>query len=139
AGVADFRLPTLDGRTLGPADFPGQVVVLEFWATWCAPCHVQARILEEIHREYAGEGVQILGVNVGEQEEVVRAFAARNPYPYPVLLDPAEQVSRDLRVIAFPTLLVLDQQREPIWFHSGITSPQQLRELLAGVGIAAAT
>ncbi|MEO1086692.1 MAG: TlpA disulfide reductase family protein, partial [Acidobacteriota bacterium] len=52
----NFRLASLDGQTLGPPDYLGDVVVVELWASWCGPCRIQARFLEELHKEYDGKG-----------------------------------------------------------------------------------
>ena len=56
----DFRLASLDGGAIGPQDYSGEVVIVELWATWCGPCRLQARFLEELHRELEGKGVRFL-------------------------------------------------------------------------------
>ncbi|HEX9941043.1 MAG TPA: TlpA disulfide reductase family protein [Thermoanaerobaculia bacterium] len=127
---ADFRLQTVDGRTLGPKDFPGQVVVVDFWATWCGPCHLQAQILEPIYRDFKGRGVQFLAANVGEEPETVKKFLQKKPFPYPVLLDPKDSVASSLGVYALPTLLVVDKQGRIAYFQSGIADGDTLREVI---------
>jgi thiol-disulfide isomerase/thioredoxin len=130
----DFRLPSLDGRRLGPADFRGQVTVLDFWATWCGPCHVQAEILQALHEEYAGRRLQILAVDSGEDEATVRSFLADRPLPYPVLLDEDEVVSNRLRVLGLPTLVVLDRAGAVVYAEPGIVPPKRLREIVDRAG-----
>jgi thiol-disulfide isomerase/thioredoxin len=105
----DFELPTLDGGRLGPADHDG-VVVVEFWATWCGPCHMQAATLEELAPELTKRGATVLSVNVGEDIELEREHIAANPTRWAVLLDRDEKVSRDLGVAALPTLVVVDAE-----------------------------
>jgi len=129
-----FRLPTLDGRELGPADFKGKVVVADFWATWCGPCHLQADILHKLHAQYSKDDVQFLAIDVGEDEKTVRAFTAKRPFPYPVLLDEEEEVSGDLRVAGFPTLLILNRKGEVSYLRAGIVPEKRLRELLTLAG-----
>jgi cytochrome c biogenesis protein CcmG, thiol:disulfide interchange protein DsbE len=131
----DFRLKTVDGRTLGPKDFPGQVVVVDFWATWCLPCHVQARILEPLHRDFKGKGVQFLAANVGEEESTVRSFLKDKPFPYPVLLDPEDKVSAKLGVVALPTLIVIDKQGKVALFHPGLADAATLRKIFKQAGV----
>jgi thiol-disulfide isomerase/thioredoxin len=136
-GPADlsFRLKTVDGRTIGPKDYEGQVVVVDFWATWCMPCHVQTRILEPIHRDYKGKGVQFLAANVGEDEPTVRSFLKNKPVPYPVLLDPEDKVSSKLGVVALPTLIIIDKKGKVAFFHTGVADGATVRKILKQAGV----
>jgi cytochrome c biogenesis protein CcmG, thiol:disulfide interchange protein DsbE len=132
---AGFRLPTIDGRKLGPGDFKGKVVVADFWATWCGPCYMQADILHRLHAQYPAKDVQFLAIDVGEDEKTVRAFLAKRPIPYPVLLDEDQRVSGDLGVVGFPTLLIVDKKGEVSYLRTGIVPDKRLRELLAQAGV----
>ena len=131
----DFKLKTLDGRKLGPTDFKGQVVVVDFWATWCGPCHIQARILEPIHQDYKGKGVQFLAANVGEDEATVRGFVKDRPFPYPVLLDAESAVSGKLGVVALPTLMVIDKKGKISFLQAGVVDGPALRKVLKEAGV----
>jgi thiol-disulfide isomerase/thioredoxin len=129
-----FQLPTVDGRSLGPKSFPGQVVVVDFWATWCMPCRLQAQILEPVYRDYKGRGVQFLAANVGEEPDEVRKFLKATPFPYPVLLDPKQATADKLGVTALPTLLVIDKQGRMAYFQPGIADGDTLRGILKKAG-----
>jgi thiol-disulfide isomerase/thioredoxin len=131
----EFRLKSLDGRKLGPTDFPGQVVVVDFWATWCGPCRIQARILEPIHHDYEGKGVQFLAANVGEDEATVQGFVKSKPFPYPVLLDPESQVSSSFGIYALPTLMVVDKKGNIALLKSGVVDGPTLRQALKDAGV----
>ena len=129
----DFLFKTLEGKPLGPKDFRGQVVVVDFWATWCGPCHIQTKILEPIVHDYQGKGVQFLAANVGEDTETVRAFLKRRPIPYTVLMDP-EDVAGELGVMALPTLMVIDKKGQVSYFEPGLADGQTIREALRQAG-----
>jgi len=130
---ADFRLKTLDGRTLGPKDFRGKVVVVDFWATWCVPCHVQTGILAPIHKEHGGKGLQILAANVGEEAATVRKFLEKKPLPYPVLMDPGE-VSAELGVMALPAVMIIDKKGQVSFFQQGLVDDSTLRRAIKQAG-----
>lgn len=125
----DFRLATLEGEAVGPPDFAGKTVLLDFWATWCIPCHAQAEVLKEIHPKVDGK-VQFLAVDVGEEETQVRGFVERKPFPYPVLLDTESEVADSLGVYSLPTLMVIDPEGQVRYFEAGVVSEGELCQIL---------
>ncbi|HEV7667605.1 MAG TPA: TlpA disulfide reductase family protein [Thermoanaerobaculia bacterium] len=135
AAATKFRLKSLDGgKPLGPADFPGRVVIVDFWATWCGPCQIQARILDSLSKSYQGKKVQFLAANVGETLETVQSFVKTKPFPYPVLLDP-DGVSDDLGVFALPTLLIIDAKGKVAYFEPGIADADMIKKILRQSGV----
>ena len=135
---ADFRLAALDGGEISPLDYEGEVVLVDFWATWCGPCHKQADILEEIYADVQGDGVRFLAVNLGEDLETVTNFVAEDPYPYPVLLDPEDRLTYDFGIYGLPTLMVVDTEGKVSYFETGILDKRavlaELRKAGADVG-----
>ncbi len=131
-----FKLPKLTGgQSLGPSSFPGQVVVVDFWATWCGPCHVQGRILEDVAKDYHGKGVRFLAADVGEEAPAVESFLKTTPMTYAdVLLDP-KNVSDQLGIYALPTLLVVNKKGVVSYFQPGISDGDTIRRLLKEAGV----
>ena len=86
--AADWQLEGLDGRTYAMAKLKGKAVLLNFWATWCAPCRIETKWLVELHRQYHARGLQIIGISMDEASDdaEVARFAARYEIPYPILL-----------------------------------------------------
>ncbi len=130
SALADFQLPTLGGKSVGPADYQGKVILVDFWATWCGPCRLQAEILEPLYRELHSEGVQFLAVDSGEQAEVVRQFVRQRPFLYPVLLDSDSRVSDRLQIDAFPTLMIFGKSGSLVYFAPGVVDGPTLEKLL---------
>ena len=90
----DFALHDLDGRTVRLSDYRGKVVLVNFWATWCAPCTAEAPHLQRLYEAYRARGLEILGVSMDGPESVanVRAHVARLGLAYPILLDEETRV-----------------------------------------------
>ena len=129
----DFRLASLEGGIVSPADFAGDIVVIEFWATWCGPCRLQARFLEELEAEFT-DSVQFLAINVGEDEATVQEFVAATPFPYPVLLDPEDSLSARYQIYGLPTVMIVNRQGAISYLETGVRDVPTLRQALMDAG-----
>jgi thiol-disulfide isomerase/thioredoxin len=111
---------TLDGRPLSLADLTGasggggNVVVVNFWASWCAPCRGEAPALQKLYQEHKGKGVEFVGIDIKDSgKEAARAFERTFKVGYPSIYDPDGQVTLAFRVIppsAVPSTLILDRR-----------------------------
>lgn len=128
--LTDFRLPALSGGSLGPEDYSGRVLLVEFWATWCSPCHAQAKILATLHDDLNGKDVEFLAVNVGEDEETVLDFVEDRPFPYPVVLDSLGTLADAAQIYALPTVVILDRNGEVVFLEPGVTSRRKLLSVI---------
>lgn len=88
---ADFSLTDYDGKTYRLADLKGKAVMIDFWATWCAPCREAIPTLEKIHREYREKGLVVLGID-DEPAKAIESFATKNGITYTTLLDADRKV-----------------------------------------------
>lgn len=92
------------------ADYRGQVVLLNFWASWCAPCVIEMPAMQRLQQAMAGKPFSILAVNVAEAPARVWNFAARLGLRFPLLLDPRGQTTSDWQVVVYPTSFLVDPQ-----------------------------
>ncbi len=128
--ASDFRLQSLDGGVLGPSSYPDQVVVVDFWATWCGPCKVQTKILAMLVAELDAAPVRFLAVNVAEDEQLVREFVGREPFPYPVLLDADGEVANNIGVFGLPTVAIYGRDGELVFQQAGVADKPTLLRLI---------
>ena len=82
----DFVLKDMNGADVRLADFKGRPVLINFWATWCAPCKAEVPWLVEFAEKYRGERLAVLGISVDDEPEAIRAFAAEYHVTYPMLV-----------------------------------------------------
>lgn len=114
----DFALPQLDGSTVKLSELRGQIVVMEFWATWCGPCRFSLPSLDVMHKRYRDRGVTVLLINDGETPEVIRKWAKQR-FTAPILLDESQEAVQRYGVTGIPQLFVVDQAGRIIYVHGG--------------------
>jgi len=137
-----FELPGVAGGRVSLRDHAGQVVLLNFWATWCPPCREELPALQALHASLAGEGLSVLAVSVdGGSADAVARFAGERGLAFPVLHDPREEVARRYGVFAYPTSVVIDRAGRVVLSVPGAfawDAPESLawfRALLEGDGV----
>jgi len=126
------------GRSVNLADYRGQVVYLDFWASWCAPCRESFPFMNELQRELAGKGLQILAVSVDKTPEDARRFLARYPAQFTVALDAAAACPAAFQLQGMPSSYIIDKGGAVRAIHAGFRNRdraeirQQLLDVLGG-------
>lgn len=120
SGVAPgFTLSSRSGESVALADLKGQVVMVNFWATWCAPCRQEMPHLEALYQRYSPLGFTLLGVNVEEDSSGAEAWLAETPVSFPILFDTQNNVTALYDVIAMPSTVLIDRQGNLRYLHHG--------------------
>jgi cytochrome c biogenesis protein CcmG/thiol:disulfide interchange protein DsbE len=105
----DFTLETQDGGTISLADLRGQVVLVNFWATWCPPCRAEMPDIQQVYDRYREQGFTVLAVNQQEGEAQVAPFADQMGLTFPILMDRDGSVSARYRVNGLPSTFFVDR------------------------------
>ena len=106
----EFLLPRLDGGDLRLSDYRGQPVVLNFWATWCAPCRKEIPQLVAAHEQFAEQGLAVVAVNLQEGGSIVQRFADDFGMDFPIAIDTSGAVADDYRLLGLPTTYFIDRE-----------------------------
>ena len=105
-----FQLDLLDGSRFKLAERKGKIVILDFWATWCGPCMQYMPQVEEVARDFAEQGVQLIAVNMEEQPEAIKSMLERHKMKMTVALDRDGAVAGKYSVTAIPQTVVIDRE-----------------------------
>ena len=113
-----FSGRTLDGR-LSLNDIRGQVILLNFWASWCAECRPEMPVLERLHRELGQRGLAVVGINAREDAATVRRYATQLGLTFPLVLDVDGRINDQYGVIGLPTTFLIGRDGRAVAFAVG--------------------
>ncbi|MFS0756887.1 TlpA disulfide reductase family protein [Noviherbaspirillum sp. 1P10PC] len=107
---APMVLPDLSGREVDLAAFKGEVVLVNFWATWCEPCREEMPSLQRLEKKLAGKPFRVVAVNIGEGAPRIRQFLERTPVSFTILRDAESEVMKAWRVRMLPASFLVDRR-----------------------------
>jgi thiol-disulfide isomerase/thioredoxin len=108
--------------------YKGQVLYVDFWASWCGPCAKSFPFLNEMHQQFKDQGLQIVGVNLDENVDDAQAFLAKYPASFTVMADVSKQCAKDFAVKAMPSSYIIDRKGIVHHVHLGFR-PGEAKEL----------
>jgi thiol-disulfide isomerase/thioredoxin len=123
--LGDFVLSRLGGGEWRLAGHKGHVLLLNFWATWCAPCRAETPELVNVHSRYQARGFQVIGISLDENTAAIPPFIKRYQVPYPILL-PGADFSLAAQVESIPTSVLLDRQGRVAAVYHGAVGEEDL-------------
>ena len=127
AGLApDFTLTTVTGETVALADLRGQVVIVNFWASWCPPCREEAAYLEASWRKYQDQGVVFIGVDYLDTRPKALAYIEEFDITYPNGPDIGQKIARAYKIQGVPETFYIDQQGQLRGVKIGPLYPPEL-------------
>jgi peroxiredoxin len=115
----DFMLKSRDGGSVQLSSLKGNVVMINFWATWCVPCRQEMPHLEAIYERYHDLGFELLAVNVEDNPEGARKWLQETPVTFPVLFDPKNEVSKLYKVDTMPSTVLVGRDGTMRFIHHG--------------------
>lgn len=116
----DFTLKSRSGENIKLSELRGQVVMLNFWASWCGPCRQEMPILEKIYQKYEPLGFTLLGVNVEEDSQAALHYLNNNvEVSFPILFDNKNITSQLYNLIAMPSTVMIDRDGNMRFLHKG--------------------
>ncbi|MEM7209003.1 MAG: TlpA disulfide reductase family protein [Pseudomonadota bacterium] len=132
----DFSLRSNDGINLRLGEQRGQVVMINFWASWCGPCRQEMPLLDAMYQQFKPLGFTVLGVNVEQDTKPAKNMLKSTPVTFPILFDDQNLVSQLYQVQAMPTTILVDRDGNMRYLHKGykpgyeVKYEEQVRKLL---------
>ncbi|MDX1480934.1 MAG: TlpA disulfide reductase family protein [Woeseiaceae bacterium] len=115
----DFALKSASGENLRLSEYRGDVVMINFWATWCGPCRQEMPLLDDLYARYNRVGFNLLGVNIDDDARRAMQMVEDLGINFPVLFDDSKEVSRLYQVEAMPVTVLVDRQGTVRHVHHG--------------------
>ena len=120
--LPDLSVKLLDGKQVRLSGLLEEgPLLVDFWATWCAPCKKEMIYLEEFHQKYYGEGFQVLAISTDSPKSMskVKSYIRAKRHTFIVGLDPNQEIAKKMNAMLMPTVLILNKDRQVSWYHQG--------------------
>ncbi len=121
----------LEGKL--PENLSGKIVLIDFWASWCAPCKASFPTLEELQKNYAEKGVVVISINVDEKKSAMESFLKKRPVTFVVLRDAEQKLVASANVETMPTSFLLDGSGKVRFVHSGFHGAETKKQYVAEI------
>jgi peroxiredoxin len=128
----DFTLNAQGGKSVELTQFKGQVVMLNFWASWCGPCRQEMPLLDSIYKKYSKLGFTMIGVNVEPDSKAANDWLKQTPVSFPILYDTDSKVSKLYGVSGMPSTVIVDRKGTVRMIHHGY-KPGDEEEYLSSI------
>jgi len=115
----EFTLPARGGSNLSLSQYKGQVVMINFWATWCGPCRQEMPLLDAMYKKYKGMGFTLIGVNVEPDSAAAVTWLKGMPVTFPILFDTDSVVAGNFGVEGMPSTVFVDRKGQVRYVHRG--------------------
>jgi len=136
AVAPEFSGELLDGSPFDSASLAGDIVVLNFWGSWCAPCRIETPEFQMVYEQVGAEGVQFLGVDVKDERQLAIAFYADKGVEYPSIFDPRGEVAlafRGFPANAVPSTILIDREGRVAAVYTAAVAAEDLRSALSAL------
>jgi|SRR5215831_10147181 len=126
-----FTVDDISGKRVALNSYRGNVILLDFWATWCAPCRKQIPEFMDLHKRYKSRGVVVLGISVDESSAAVKNFVKELHVNYPILLGGTrDDLQEAFGPQGFPTLYIIDRDGQIRSQKTGLTSMEEVERTI---------
>lgn len=133
AAAPRFSGELLDGSEFDSASLSGDIVVINFWGSWCAPCRLETPEFQQVYDDFSADGVSFLGINVKDDRQLAQAFLDDNAITFPSVFDPRGEVAlifRDYPANAIPSTIILDREGRVAAVYVAVVAGEELRRVL---------
>jgi thiol-disulfide isomerase/thioredoxin len=133
-----FNAKTMEGEKFDNAGIKGQVVLLEFWTTWCHFCAEEAPLVEKLSQEFRDQGLTVLAVNVGESKKKVKKYLEQHPRTCRIVLTEDTNLAAMYQATVYPVYVVIDREGNIVTTQRGAGGERALRHSLSRAGMGSA-
>ncbi|MBA3798666.1 MAG: TlpA family protein disulfide reductase [Geodermatophilaceae bacterium] len=133
ASAPAFTGELLNGSDFDSSSLSGDIVVINFWGSWCAPCRVETPEFQQVYADVSGDDVSFLGINVRDDRQLAQAFLDDNAITYPSVFDPRSEIAlafRDYPANAIPSTIVLDRDGRVAAVYVAVVDGDELRRVI---------